>query len=179
LEEDGLIEGEAGSRKKTEYRLTDKGTNALRQSLTAGKRTLWEANRHQSRTSMEALPRILFLLWIYFGSGAVDEAAELARSRIARRLDRAKSKNQDLSAEIDGLLSGQFPFGTISDKPAAIGKSYLLLKAKTELALLEYQSHAIAAMIAALPAELEGIGKDFVADFKPEPRRATKPREKE
>ena len=178
LEEDGLIEGEPGSRNKTEYRLTDQGKAALRQSLTTGRKTLWDANRLPPRIGIfETLPRALFLLWIYFGSDAVNHAAELARAKIGLRIDQTKYKNQQLTTEIDDLFGDRFLFENITDNPAAIGKSYLLLKAKTELALLEHQSNAIAAMIAALPAELEGIGKDFVSEAKLEPRRAVKSKE--
>jgi DNA-binding PadR family transcriptional regulator len=164
LEEEGLIEGEAGSRNKTEYRLTDKGKTVLRQSLTAGRKTLWDANRLPPRIGIfETLPRALFLLWIYFGSDAVNHAAKLARAKIAHRIDQTKYENQQLTTEIDDLFGSRFLFENITDNPAAIGKSYLLLKAKTDLALLEHQSRAVAAIVSALPAELEGIGKDFVA----------------
>lgn len=176
LEEDGLIEGEAGSRKKTEYQLTDKGKTALQQSLTAGRKTLWGATRLPPRIGIfETLPRALFLLWIYFGSDAVNDAAELARERIAHRIDRTKYDNQQLTGEIGDLFGGRFLFENIADNPAAIGKSYLLLKAKTDLALLEHQSTAIAAIVSALPAELEGIGKDFVSEAR---LKAGKAREK-
>jgi DNA-binding PadR family transcriptional regulator len=167
LEEDGLIEGEAGSRNKTEYRLTDKGKTVLRQSLTAGRRTLWDANRLPPRIGIfETLPRALFLLWIYFGADAVNHAAELARAKIADRIDQTKYENQRLTGEIGDLFGSGFLFENITDNPAAIGKSYQLLKAKTDLALLEHQSTAIDAIVAALPAELEGIGKDFISAAK-------------
>ncbi|HEV2578803.1 MAG TPA: hypothetical protein VGU25_16485 [Acidobacteriaceae bacterium] len=105
---------------------------------------------------------MFFLLWIYFGSEAVSEAAQLARKKIEHRAEGLRHNVHQRSLEIDELLVDLFRFEGIADNPSAIGKSYLLLKEKADLVWLDHQSSVIPEIVSSLPAQLEGIGRNFV-----------------
>ena len=155
FEEAKFIVGEPGPRKRFQFRLTPEGRNALSKSLRAGRGDYWSAS---GEISYENIPRLAFLLWVYFGSTEMRKGLEWAAAALSHQATKAARSLANLQDDLARLDSGSWhertalfesPEEAISH-PILTGVVCRFLQEAAETVLLQKQVDSIPALVSHL-----------------------------